>query len=75
MSDPTDTLSDGPYAPKAGSYPEAASQVVTDAQGGPTSAAEKDGRDRLSSRTVSGSLWTIGTYVVLNTIRFGTNLI
>ena len=71
MSDPTDTLADGPYAPKAGSYPEAPSQVMQDAAGGPTGKA----RDRLSNRTVSGGLWTLGTYFLLNVIRLAANLI
>lgn len=81
MSDPTDTLSDGPHAPKAGSFPEAPSQVVQDAAARDAAAppapgyAPKGQGDRLSSRTVSGGLWTIGTYVILNAIRFGANLI
>lgn len=70
MSEPTDTLSDGPNAPKAGSFPETPPQVAHDF-------AERTpkGGERLSKSTVSGGLWTIGTYFLLNIIRLASNLI
>ena len=71
MSEPTDTLSDGPNAPKAGAVPETPSQVVH----GAAEPAPRGGGERLSNRTVSGGLWTIGTYVLLNVIRLAANLI
>lgn len=74
MSDANDTLSDGPYAPKAGMGPETPSEVIRDAAGG-NAATSPAGKERLSSRTVSGGLWTIGTYFTLNVIRLASNLI
>ena len=41
----------------------------------PATPVEEDDRKNLKRRTVSGSAWTMGGYVVTNVLRFVTNLI
>ena len=59
-----------PLRPQGGLPPETPAEVVVDADGG-----THRGGERLSNRTVSGGLWTIGTYFLLNVIRLAANLI
>ena len=77
MSESSDTHDDGPYSPSVGLPPATAPEIALEVgKQDAREAASKDVSSRsLGRSTVRGSLFTVGTYLLLNVIRLASNLI